>query len=392
MGHNIMIKLSRRSFIGGAAGAGVWPVLSAGSARAQLAPKPASVPEPTGPERAEMAKLARAFMEKYNVPALSFAVGYAGEIVHRDAFGLAVRESNEPVTPGFLFRIASVSKMITSAAIFTLVEQDRLKLSDRVFGHGALLGTDYGEPPFSAGINEITVEQLLTHTSGGWTNDNRDPMFSHPAMNHAELITWTLANRPLDHPPGQHYAYSNFGYCVLGRVIEKLSGKSYPDYVRAEVLSRCGIADMVIAENRLEKRRSNEVEYYGQGEDAYGANVARMDSHGGWLARPADLVQFLMHIDGYSKPANILKPRTIEVMTTGSSANHDYAKGLNITREGNWWHDGLLAGTTTIAVRTHGGFCWAAFTNTSQFNSKLGNDLDRLNWNMVGEVKSWHVA
>jgi CubicO group peptidase (beta-lactamase class C family) len=282
--------------------------------------------------------------------------------------------------------------MITSAAIFTLVEQDRVKLSDRVFGHGALLGTDYGQPPYSNGINEITVEQLLTHTSGGWTNDNRDPMFSHPAMNHAELITWTLANRPLDNPPGQHYAYSNFGYCVLGRVIEKLGGKPYPDYVRAEVLSRCGISDMVIAANRLEKRRDDEVQYYGQGADAYAANVARMDSHGGWLARPADLVQFLMHIDGYSRPPNILKPRTIQVMTTGSAANPGYAKGLNITREDNWWHDGLLTGTTTIAVRTHGGFCWAAFTNTSQRNSKLGNDLDRLNWNMAGEVKSWHVV
>jgi CubicO group peptidase (beta-lactamase class C family) len=390
------MKVARRDFMRMVAGASVLPVVlplaSPRRALAQLAPNPASVRQPSPTERAAMARHAHGFMEKYDVPALSFAVGYAGEIVHQDAFGVADRERNEAVTPAYLFRIASVSKMITSAAIFTLVEQNRVRLSDRVIGPGALLGTDYGQPPYSAGIDQITVEQLLTHTSGGWTNDGRDPMFTHPAMNHAELITWTLANRPLDHPPGQNFAYSNFGYCVLGRVIEKLTGQSYPDYVRAEVLSHCGINDMVIAASRLEKRRSDEVKYYGQGENPYEANVARMDSHGGWLARPSDLVQFLMHIDGYAKPANILKPRTIQVMTTGSSANRQYAKGLWITKEGNWWHDGSLAGTTTIAVRTHGGFCWAAFTNTSRRNSKIGDDLDTLNWDMVREVGSWHVA
>jgi CubicO group peptidase (beta-lactamase class C family) len=151
--------------------------------------------------------------------------------------GLADRERNEAVTPAYLFRIASLTKMITSAAIFTLVEQNRLRLSDEVIGPGAILGTDYGQPPYSAGIAEITVEQLLTHTCGGWTNDGRDPMFTHPAMNHAEQITWTLASRPLDHPPGKHFAYSNFGYCILGRVIEKLTSQPYPDFVRTAVLS-----------------------------------------------------------------------------------------------------------------------------------------------------------
>jgi CubicO group peptidase (beta-lactamase class C family) len=318
-GHRTMIKFPRRDVLKPAAGAWALPALALRPAFGQLAPNPAQVREPSPAERAAMARHARSFMEKYDVPALSFAVGYAGEIVHEEAFGVADRERNEAVTPAYLFRIASLTKMITSAAIFTLVEQNRLKLSDKVIGPGAILGTDYGQPPYSARIAEITVEQLLTHTSGGWTNDGRDPMFTHPAMNHAELITWTLANRPLDHPPGQHFAYSNFGYCILGRVIEKLTSQPYPDFVRAEVLSRCGINDMVIAANRLEKRRSDEVKYYGQGEIPM-----RRTSPGGIpmaAASRARAMQFLMHIDGYSKPANILKPHTVQVMTTPSSAN-----------------------------------------------------------------------
>jgi CubicO group peptidase (beta-lactamase class C family) len=208
-------------------------------------------------------------------------------------------------------------------------------------------------------------------------------------MNQAELITWTLSDRPLDHPPGKHYAYSNFGYCVLGRVIEKVTGRPYADYVKAEVLDRCGIAAMAIAGNTLDERQREEVKYYGQGENPYDMNVARMDSHGGWTARPQAIVRFMMHVDGFAKPPDILKAQTIRTMTTGSSANPDYACGWNLNKADNWWHNGSLPGTTTIAVRTHRGFCWAAFTNTSRANSQIDDDLDKLNWDMVGAVKSW---
>lgn len=338
-----------------------------------------------------MRQLGLDFMQTYDVPALSFAVGYAGEIVHQDALGFTDREANTPVTSAHLFRIASVSKMITSVAIFRLVERNRLQLSDKVFGPGTVLGTRYGTPPYSPGVDQITIEHLLTHTSGGWSNDNRDPMFVDPAIGQTELIARTLANRPLDHPPGQNFAYSNFGYCLLGRVIEHLAGQPYADHVQSEILSRCGITDMVIAGNTLEQRRPNEVKYHGQGENPYKMNVRRMDSHGGWLACPTDLVQFVMHVDGYAKPASLLEPRSIQEMTTASSANSGYAKGWAVNRNDNWWHTGSLPGTSTIAVRTHRGFCWAAFTNTRRRNSQMDRDLDDLNWKMVRKVEAWHV-
>jgi CubicO group peptidase (beta-lactamase class C family) len=385
------MKLERRQFIRLAASAAISPALSLGRVLAQPLPNPAGVAAPSASERAAMAQVARAFMEKYDVPALSFAVGYAGEIVHRDAFGLADRERNEAITPMHLFRIASVSKTITSATIFGLIEQGRLKLADKVFGPGGIVGTDYGRPPYNPGVDEITLGHLLTHTGGGWSNDSRDPMFTHPRMNQSELITWTLNNRPLDNAPGQHYAYSNFGYCVLGRVIEKITGQPYADHVRAEVLGRCGVTDMTISGNALEQRQRDEVKYYGQGENPYDMNVTRMDSHGGWLARPADIVKFTMHVDGFARPPNILKVQTIQTMTTGSSANPDYAKGWAVNNSGNWWHSGSLPGTTTVAVRTHSGFCWAAFTNASRRNSQIDGDLDKLNWDMVGKVGHWRA-
>jgi CubicO group peptidase (beta-lactamase class C family) len=385
------MQIGRRDFVKLAGSAGALPLLSRPSL-AQLAPNPPSIRPPSPAERAAMARLAQAFMGKFDVPGLSVAIGYAGAIVHQAAYGVADREQNEAATPQHLFRIASVSKMITSVTLFRLIEENRVKLTDRVFGPGALLGTTYGAPPYSPGIDQITLEHLLTHTGGGWSNDDRDPMFTHPHMDHAQLITWTLANRPLDRPPGQHYAYSNFGYCVLGRVIEKLTGQHYAEHVRTEVLGRCGITDMTIAGNTRDQRQPGEVAYYSRGESPYDMNVRRMDSHGGWIATPTDLVQFLMHVDGYARPANILRPHSIQMMTTAPSYSPDYAKGFCINKSDNWWHNGSLPGTSTIAVRTHGGFCWAAFTNTRRPNTSMDSELDQLNWTMARQVGEWRVA
>ena len=99
-----------------------------------------------------MEATARAFMQTYAVPGFSVAIGRAGQIIYQDAFGDADRDTREPLTPMHLFRIASVSKPITSATIFGLIEQGRLSLGDRVFGTGAALGTDFGGPPYRAGV------------------------------------------------------------------------------------------------------------------------------------------------------------------------------------------------------------------------------------------------
>ena len=93
----------------------------------------------------------------------------------------------------------------------------------------------------------------------------------------------------LAHLPGTSHAYSNFGYCVVGRLIERVTGEPYDEYVRRVVLAPCGVTNMHIAGDTLADRRSDEVVYHGQdGEDPYVYRVARMDAHGGWLASAAD--------------------------------------------------------------------------------------------------------
>jgi CubicO group peptidase (beta-lactamase class C family) len=342
-------------------------------------------------ERQRMADVAAAFMRKFDVPGLSVAIAREGRLVYENGFGESDRQARERLTVSNLFRIASVTKPITSTAIFTLIERGKLRQHDKVFGQGAILGTKFGKVPYRRWVDEITIDHLLTHTCGGWDNSSDDPMFENLGMDHAQLISWTLNTKPLKNPPGSQYAYSNFGYCVLGRVIEQISGRPYRDFVHEEILGRCGVRDMRISGNTLKQRFPEEVIYYGQmGENPYDMNVTRMDSHGGWLATPKDLVLFLNHVDGFKSTPNILKPETIKRMTTPNPVNSGYARGWAVNSANNWWHNGSLPGTTTIMVRTASGFCWAALTNTRTTGQPdIGLALDNMVWDMAHKVSAW---
>ncbi len=365
-------------------------VLGGLGATALAGPGAAQAPavEPTAAERAAMSAVAQTVLEKHGIPGLSIAIGAGDKVLYTQGFGYADRERKEKIAPPHVFRIASISKAITAVAIFTLIERGRLKLTDKVFGPGALLGMDYGAPPYHAFIDQITVDHLLMHTAG-WPNDITDPMFSLAGKNHRELISWVLANQKAEHPPGEKYAYSNFVYCVLGRIVERLTGEGYENFVRTQVLARCGITDMRIAGNTREQRAPGEVIYYGgggHGGHPYTIDVARMDSHGGWIASAPSLVRFLIALP------TLLRVETRKTMLTPSPLEAHYARGWRVNAKGTHWHTGSLAGTTTIMVRTAGGLCWAALCNGRERGAGSYREaIDDMMWDMVRKVPAWRA-
>jgi CubicO group peptidase (beta-lactamase class C family) len=217
------MRVTRRTVLKGPL-LGVAGILGAGPTLAQ------STQGPTSAERQRLAHLAADFRDFYESPGLSVAIGSKGEPVYVEAFGFAETESQEALTTQHRFRIASVTKPITSAGVLLLMEAGKLRLGDHIFGPNSILGEEYKTPPGRQDIEAITVDQLLTHTAGGWGNSHDDPMFMNKQMNHRELINWTLENMALNSVPGTQYSYSNFGYCLLGRMIEKLSDKKYDRY------------------------------------------------------------------------------------------------------------------------------------------------------------------
>jgi len=354
---------------------------------------------PDGQQRGEMGRLAGEFRRQFSVPATSIAISRNGRFVYDEAVGMADKALLTQAQQNSLFRIASVSKPITSVTIFSLIEQGTLHLTDKVFGPGAIFGIKYGKPPYQQWITDITVDHLLTHTCGGWPNDANDPMFRNLSWNQTKLITETIAHQPLTNPPGTHWAYSNFGYCILGRVIEQITGEPYDSYVETNILGPCGISTMKIARNKESDSAQDEVVYYGQyDEDPYKLNITRMDSHGGWIASSTELVQFLNHVAGAPGIPALLKPDTIKAMTTPAPAypqgDARYARGWMVRDNGagNWWHSGSLPGTTTIMVRTSTGFCWAGLCNTrTQPSNQIDTALDQMMWDMVRTVPSWNA-
>ena len=329
------------------------------------------------------------FMNDYHVPGLSFAIAKDGRLVLVKTYGYANKETGEAVAPRHRFRIASVSKPITATAIMKLYQQNKLKMTDKVFGSGALLGTTYGTQPYKKDVDKITVENLLNHNCGGWAGDlGFDPMFNYTNLNKTDLISKVLNDQPLQKVPGTEYHYSNFGFCVLGRVIEKLSGMNYDSYVKNQVFAPAGISNMEIGGDTEADRKANEVKYYGQGgEDPYNMKVARMDSHGGWIANSVDLVRFLVRVDDFASKPDILQASTLNLMYTPSATNANYAKGWAVNSVPNYWHNGSLPGEQALMVRTNDGFCWSALVNTRSGN--IGGDMDALMWTIKNAIGYW---
>ena len=324
------------------------------------------------------------FMEKYDVPGLSIAIAKDDKLIYTKGYGYADVTTEEKVKTSSLFRLCSVSKPFTSAAIMKLLQEGKLSMSSKVFGDDGILKYDYGTLPYPPNITEITTSDLLHHTSGGWSKGNNDPMFIDPSLTSSQLLSSIINNQPLKNVPGTTYQYSNFGYFVLGRVIEKLTGQSYASYVNSMILQPVGISDMQIGGNTKNEKINNEVTYYGQFGDPYNFNVTRMDANGGWIGSASDLLRFVVSIDGIACKKDILDSSTISIMLTPSKAGPTYACGWasknNFT---DWYHTGGLPGSATELSNTSIGFSWAILVNTNSDKKDFYKDLDSIVWNAI---------
>lgn len=313
-------------------------------------------------------------MEEYEIPGGAIAVVKDGRLALAKGYGLADVENEELVLPDSLFRIASISKPITAVAILKLVEDGELALDDRAFEILDQYQATQGDA-YDPRIYDVTLLHLLQH-SGGWDLDKTfDPMFISERVEHelsvlkpvsCEDVIRFMWAQPLDFEPGTQVAYSNFGYCVLGRIIEKKTGQSYEEYVKEQVLEPVGITRPRIGGTLLGERAEGEVRYYVHPDQsmAYsvvpdtaervpwpygGFHVRTMDAHGGWIASPIDLARFAIAVDGIKPPA-LLDSQTVSIMTSHSVSL--------------WSHAGALQGSFALLVRNWEGLGWAALFNS----------------------------
>jgi CubicO group peptidase (beta-lactamase class C family) len=341
----------------------------AGAAALAVAPRPA-----------QASGAAEAFVAAQGVPGVSWAIRRRDGTMLEGAAGVADLATLEILTPGHRMRIASVSKPLTAAVVLTLAAEGKLRLTDRVLGPDALLGPGFWpEPaaPWADRLRRITVDHLLTHTSGGWPNGLFDPAFWNPSLSRTEMIRATLGGLPLVVDPGRAFGYSNFGYCLLGRVIERVTERSYRDVVADRLLTPAGVTGCELMSRA--GLLPGEAAYHTGAVGFHAMDADRMDAFGGWVASPRDLAALFAAMDG-TLP-DVLPPevpvRTAEPWRPGAA----YGRGLIVSPyHRNRWHDGFLPGTCALAIMVEGGDCIAAMTNGSGAGTPLA--LEALAWRL----------
>jgi N-acyl-D-amino-acid deacylase len=395
--------------------------------RRDLAP-PAIVTGEAVPEFAAVDAVMQELLTEHSIPGAAVAITDGGRLVYARGFGYGDVAAREKVTPESLFRIASISKPVTSATVFRLIEQGKLTLDSKVF---EIL--DKYEPPAADAkvdprLADITIRQLLQH-SGGWDRDKSfDAMFRAldfartlkvpPPAGPNEVIRNMMA-QPLDFDPGVRQAYSNYGYCLLGRVIEKLTGQSYEDAVRERILDPSGARTMTLGRSLPEQRHAGEVRYYtvDRGPSVFDASLGQrvpypyggwyleaMDSHGAWLASCLDLARFGVSFDD-NGDGTLLQRASLDAMfarPSGTAGLDDKGQPKDYCYAAGWGrrespagaefsHSGALSGTSTLLVKRPDGRNWTVLFNSRGgpradfFPTALKPKMSRV----LDEIKTW---
>ncbi|MDX9697488.1 MAG: serine hydrolase domain-containing protein [Bacteroidales bacterium] len=353
------------------------------------------------------------FMESWKIVGASVAVIKDEKLIYSKGFGYADKENKIPTEPKHIFRVASVSKLITAIAIMKLVEEGKLSLSDTVFGENGVLKQPQYQQIKDKRVKNITVKNLLNH-SAGWSSRKSDPMFktleiaramkTELPLNTESIIEYVLKNRKLDFNPGKKSSYSNLGYAILGEIIEIKSGLPYETFVKLNVLNPIGIYDMHLGKSEMDDLFKNEVKYYGlPGErkvhssdrrrkvaKQYVANsIETLGAAGAWVASSTELAILMVYIDGYFRQNDILTPESVIAMI-------QVKKGMKpigwsgTDGNGNWWRSGTLSGTSALLKRQNNGISWVFIMNTTpKYGSRFTYRINKAMTDGLQKIEKW---
>ena len=290
-------------------------------------------PEPIPPahlNEKELIDRTRQLLEKM-ASADNFAgavlIAKGGQPIFEHAYGLADRERHIPNTLQTRFGMASVAKMFTAVATLQLVEAGKVKLDDPV---GKYL-TDY---PNQEVASKVTIRELLNHTGG--TGDIFGPEFAAhaPQLHTHENYIRLFGSRPPRFEPGSRFEYSNYGYVILGVVIDRVSGQNYYDYVRDHVYIPAGMTSTAMPEPGNKPVPDMSLGYTKRGGKDWHTDTAavqiRGTAAGGGYITVGDLLRFANALE----EKKLLDAKDTELLITGDIATPigvHYSYGFEVT-------------------------------------------------------------
>ncbi len=220
--------------------------------------------------------MARQTLAATGVPSASIAIVQAGVIAYLQAYGDGRIEPRQPALPSMRYSIGSISKQFTAAAILLLTEQGRLSLDDPVSRF---------IPNLSRG-NEVTIREMLSHTSGYqdfWPQDYVPPFMLQPITADKILDLW--ARKPLDFDPGTEWQYSNTNFVIAGLIVEKASGQPLLQFLSEHIFVPLGMKSVInIDQERLTETDATGYLRYAIGPPRIAPKVGK-----GWLFAAGEL-------------------------------------------------------------------------------------------------------
>jgi CubicO group peptidase (beta-lactamase class C family) len=190
---------------------------------------------------AKLDEVLKEISSRWGIPGMAVGVIEAGEIIYARGFGVQSLETHKPVTNDSIFCVASIAKCFVANAILQLVEQGKLELDGTICQYLPYFRLN------DERFRQITLRQILSHTSGMPDMDENeyDELVAHPEYNEgaAERYVRGLSSRKMVASPGERFAYSNIAYNVLGDLISKISGQSFEDYMKENILCPSGMPE-----------------------------------------------------------------------------------------------------------------------------------------------------
>ena len=285
---------------------------------------------------------------KADQPGAAVLVKKGDQILLRKGYGLAEVELGVPVRPELVFRIGSVTKQFTAAAIMMLADEGKLALADDIRKY---------VPEYPKKSAKITIEHLLTHT-GGVPDYTEQPAFEkreREDLTHAEVLA-LFKDLPLDFVPGEKWKYSNSGYYLLGMVIEKVSGKSYAQFLDERIFKPLAMTHTTYGDD--DRIISGRVAGYSRsGADYANADFISMKlpfAAGSLVSSVDDLAKWDRAIsDGkLLKKASWTRVFTAAKLKDGSSAHYGFGWVVGAVQgRPTVWHNGGIQGFATAIVR-----------------------------------------
>lgn len=308
-----------------------------------------------------------------NGPGVTALVMRDGDVVFRGAAGMANIELDVPMQPGHVLRIGSIAKQFTAAAILLLQERGTLNVTDDI--------TQY-LPDFLTRGERITIEHLLTHTSGVFNYTDLPDYWRGDLIRtdiSVEALINLFANRPPRFSPGEDFSYSNSGYVLLGAIIERVSGKSYAEFMRTEIFAPLGLKDTYYGGLQIVPRRADG--YAGDEDDGYHNALPISMTHpyaaGALLSTVDDLARWNAALFG----GRLLSEASVRAMTTPAKLDDgsmtEYGYGLYVReREGFRVisHSGGIHGFSSSAVWLPDERVYAVVLSNLE-NSSTANEL-----------------